>query len=98
MNTQPTITRKPQESEIKKKIREELEKAGWIVIMLIVSNKDGEPDVIALQNNGRCVFIETKIPGKSPRPLQAFRHAQLRKKGFEVIVATSVDDVKHLIP
>jgi NADPH:quinone reductase-like Zn-dependent oxidoreductase len=97
MNIQHTITKKPLESDIKKKIKDLLEKNGWIVIMLIVSNKDGEPDVLALQNGARCVFIETKVPGKNPTPLQLFRHQQLRAKGFEVIVARDVEDVQHLI-
>lgn len=85
-----------QEKDIKTDIKNELEPLGWIVIFLIVSNKDGYPDVIANFYGKRVVYIETKVPGKHPTPLQKFRHDQLRERGFEVIVANSVNDVLHL--
>jgi predicted mannosyl-3-phosphoglycerate phosphatase (HAD superfamily) len=53
------------------------------------------PDLLALKM-GRAVFLEIKQPGKKPSELQAYRIDQLRKQGFEVIVATSKTDIEHL--
>ncbi len=98
MNTQATTIPKRDklESAIKNEIKSDLESWGWIVIFLIVSNKDGHPDVLACHNNGLCVFIETKTKTGRVTPIQQFRHEQLRAKGFEVIVARSREDVAHL--
>lgn len=106
VNIQTTTTKAPQqqykvrskdESDIKTKIREFLEPHGAIVIFLIVSNLDGEPDVIALFEHPRMYFIETKAKNKKPSQKQLFRHAQLRHKGYTVVIAESVDDVRHLV-
>jgi hypothetical protein len=45
---------------------------------------------------GKVVFIEVKQPGRKPSPLQEYRIGQLRKEGFEVIIATSKKDVEQL--
>lgn len=97
MNTQTTTTPKKSEGDIKTKIKDDLEAKGWIVIMLIVSNKDGHPDMLALSAGARIVFIEVKKMGGYLSQIQKFRHEQLRKKGFEVIVARDVEDIRHLV-
>jgi Holliday junction resolvase len=76
------------ESKIQRKIIADLQKKGWLVIKVIQSNAPGFPDLMALKE-GRAIFLEVKQPGKKPRPLQLYRHEQLRKQGFEVIVATN---------
>jgi Holliday junction resolvase len=76
------------ESKIQRKIIADLQKKGWLVIKVIQSNAPGFPDLMALKE-GRVIFLEVKQPGKKPRPLQLYRHEQLRKQGFEVIVATN---------
>ena len=98
MNTQTSYTQKSKsESEIKKDIRDHLEDLNWNVVFLVISNKDGYPDVIAAGPNKRVLWIEVKRPGKVSDKLQVFRHAQLRNKGHEVIVAHSVDEVKQYL-
>lgn len=86
----------PLESDVQKKIIVALEGAGWYVVKLIQTNKNGINDLIALRDR-RHVWIEVKRPGEEPGPLQAFRHRELSKYGAEVIEnAQSVDDIKHL--
>lgn len=53
----------------------------------------GWPDRLVLFSDMKAAFIETKAPGKSPRPLQLHRHEQLRRLGFPVYV---LDDSKQI--
>lgn len=76
---------KKSESKIQHDIINRYEKDGWYVVKLIKTNKNGIPD-LACFKNGTTIFIEVKRPGEKPRPLQEFRHEELRKKGFEVLV------------
>lgn len=98
MSLQHTTTQKPKsESDIKTSIKEYLESLGWLVVFLVISNKDGYPDIIAAHDNARTLWIETKAPNKKPSQLQLFRHQQLRKKNHAVLVVTSLDDVKSFL-
>lgn len=83
------------ESSIQSSIKRTLEIYGWLVTKLIQTTTNGIPDLMALKN-GKTVFIEVKRPGNKPTPLQLFRHDQLRRKGFEVIVATKISDIQYL--
>lgn len=47
---------------------------------------DGMPDRLVLLPQGCIGFVEVKAPGKKPRPLQAYRHEQLRQLGFRVFI------------
>lgn len=96
-NSPTSSTRNIPESEIKKEIREMLERAGWLVYYLVLSNKAGIPDMVANGVNGRAVYIETKTYKGIVRKLQQFRIRQLRRKGFEVIVAREPSAAAHLI-
>lgn len=83
------------EAEIQSKIKTKLESKNWLVIKLIQTTANGIPDLMALRK-GTTIFIEVKRPGKKPEPLQRYRMEQLKKAGFETIVATSLKDVEHL--
>lgn len=85
------------ESAIQSKIKRQLEKNGWLVVKIITCTKNGWPDLQAHKAPGKTIFIEAKRPGQKPTDLQLYRHEQLRKQGFVVIVATSVNDVKNVI-
>jgi Holliday junction resolvase-like predicted endonuclease len=82
------------ESIIQTGIKKYLETNGWMVIKLIQTSCNGIPDLLALKES-RAVFIEVKQPGKKPNDLQRYRHEKLRKRGFEVIIAASVNDVDN---
>lgn len=76
---------KPLESVIQGRIIKRLEKDGWMVIKLGITNLPGIPDLLALKD-GVVRFIEVKRLGEKPRPLQLYRHEQLRNMGFDVEV------------
>lgn len=75
------------ESCIQARIIKRLEAQGFYVIKLILTNKNGTPDLLCLKN-GKAFFIEVKRPDEKPRPLQEFRINELRANGFEVQVLT----------
>lgn len=75
------------ESNIQNNITKRYEKEGWFVVKLIKTTKNGIPDLMCLRN-GITLFIEVKRPGKEPGTLQKFRHEELRKQGFEVLILT----------
>lgn len=80
-----------QESKLQTKIREDLEKSGWVVNKIILSSKKGWPDLEAFRNKV-AIFIEAKAEGKKADPLQLLRHEQLNSKGFSVFVIDSWAD------
>lgn len=56
-----------------------------------------EPDRLVLLPGGHTHFVETKAPGKKPRPGQAREHARLFKLGFSVMVLDTKDAVDRFI-
>ncbi len=74
------------EKAIEKKLVEAVVCKGGLCPKFVSPGTAGMPDRIVLLPEGRLGFVEVKAPGKVPRPLQAARHAQLRKLGFKVYV------------
>jgi Holliday junction resolvase len=74
------------EQKVQTKLIHQLEKAGYYVIKLSVTNKTGIPDIIAIPPGSDVEFIEVKAPGKKPAPLQEYRHKELRSYGLKVSV------------
>lgn len=85
------------EAQIQRQIIVFLEKNGWLVNKIIQCTNNGWVDLEAIREFPQMVFIEVKTPGEKPRPLQEYRHNKLKKLGWTVIVAESVEDVKHLV-
>ena len=69
------------ESKIQARIIKRLEAQGYYVVKLILTNKNGIPDLLILKN-GKAFFVEVKRPGEKPRPLQEYRMNALRELGF----------------
>lgn len=69
------------ESKIQTRIIKRLESEGCYVIKLILTNKNGIPDLLVLKD-GKAFFIEVKRPNEKPRPLQEYRMNELRELGF----------------
>ena len=86
------------EARIGKRIRDFLTEQGAFVFKVHGGPQmmAGLPDLIVCIN-GRFVGIEVKQPGQRPAPRQLFVHSLIMRSGGEVIVATSVDDVRHLV-
>jgi ABC-type uncharacterized transport system substrate-binding protein len=74
------------ESKIQKYLIDSLEKDGYYVIKLSVTNKNGIPDILALPNGCGAVFYEVKQKGKKPSKLQEFRIKELKNQGIKVFV------------
>jgi Holliday junction resolvase-like predicted endonuclease len=72
------------ESKIQNKKIKELEKQGYYVIKLIVTNRPGIPDLIAIPPNSDVLFVEVKRPDGKVSKLQEFRHKELEEKGIKV--------------
>lgn len=75
------------EAQIQRRLIIDLERAGWYVVKLIKTTKNGIPDLIC-HKDGRTVYIEVKRPGQKPRPLQSYRHKELADHGILTITAT----------
>ena len=64
---------------------------GWTVVRLLRTSKGGMPDVLLLHPARPTVFVEVKRAGERPRPVQEYRHQELRQLGFDVRVVSPGD-------
>lgn len=69
------------ESKIQARIIKRLESEGYYVVKLILTSKNGIPDLLILKD-GVASFVEVKRPGEKPRSLQEYRMNELRNLGF----------------
>lgn len=95
------------ESAIETKFCTELQK--WAIkqhinleiIKLNLVGRRGWPDRLVLWEGRNAVFIEFKVPGAKPRPLQAYVHNIIDRLGFTVLVydnaEEALDDFKTII-
>ena len=58
---------------------------------------DGMPDRLVLLPGGHIGFVEVKAPGEKPRPLQAYRHRQLRRLGIKVYVLDGLEQIGGIL-
>jgi Holliday junction resolvase len=61
------------------------EAEGWYVTKLIQCNKTGMPDLILTKPN-EVRWVEVKAEKGRLSPVQEYRHAELRARGFTVDV------------
>jgi hypothetical protein len=61
------------------------EAEGWWVLKIIQCNKTGVPDLILCKAD-QLKFIEVKTNKGRLSPVQEYRHAELRARGFTVEV------------
>ena len=85
------------EKIIEKKLVKAVKEAGGIAPKLICPGFDGMPDRIVLLPGGRMGFIEGKVPGKAPRPLQEARHRMLRMLGYRVYVLDRAEQIIQIL-
>lgn len=81
------------EKRIEQKLVATVKKMGGICPKFVSPGLDGIPDRLVLLPGGRLAFVEVKVLGKKPRPLQKVRHEMLRRLGFAVYV---LDDIKKI--
>jgi hypothetical protein len=83
----------PSEAEIEHKFCKEASHRGCVALKFTPVGWSGAPDRIVLFPNGIARFVEFKVLGAEPRPLQKLRLAQLRDMGFDCFVIDSLRDV-----
>ena len=71
------------EQRIERQLVQQVSKLGGLALKFVSPGMAGVPDRLLLFPGGKAVFVETKAPGKKPRPLQLHRHEQLRA-GFRL--------------
>jgi hypothetical protein len=74
------------EQQIQSKRIKQLEQAGYYVIKLIKTNKNGIPDLVAIPPRSRVLFSEVKTPTGRLSKLQEFRIKELKERGIRTEV------------
>lgn len=69
------------ESKLQSKIIKWFKDNGWFVRKILATNCPGDPDIFAYKIEA-VVWIETKRIGKTARPLQEYRHAEIKSFGM----------------
>lgn len=83
------------ESQIQREVIKALESAGWYVIKLIQTNKNGIPDLVC-HRESQTIYIEVKRPKKHITHLQELRYNRLIGEGIPVyVIINSLDLKKH---
>ena len=85
------------EKTIERKLILAIKDMGGIAPKFMSPGYDGMPDRIVLLPGGRMGFVEVKVPGKVPRPLQEARHRMLRRLGFQVYVLDRVEQIIQIL-
>jgi len=88
------------ESSIEKHLVRQVKAAGGECRKYVTPGRRHAPDRLVLiptalwsMRTARAVFVETKAPGKRPRPGQLREHERLRAMGFEVRVIDTKEKV-----
>lgn len=85
------------ERQIERKFCGEARRRGGLPLKFVSPGWRGAPDRIVLLPGGRAVFVEFKVPGERPRPLQLRRHRELQALNFDVRVVDSDEASRALI-
>ena len=84
------------EQAIQKKIINQLEREGYLVLKLIKCNKNGYPDLLAVKEND-TMFIEVKKPGGTVSPEQINFIDQMQKRGCVAGIAHSPEEAIEIV-
>ena len=85
------------EKIIEKKLAMKVKKRGGISPKFTSPGFDGMPDRLVLLPDGKIAFVEVKVPGKKPTPLQLARHKLLRGLGFLVFVLDDDEQIGGIL-
>jgi hypothetical protein len=85
------------ETKIEARLRVGIERLGGLCLKFPAIFFAGIPDRLCLLPGGRVFFVETKAPGLTLRPRQAFVKRQLEALGFNVYVVNSEELVDGLL-
>ena len=85
------------EKQLEQKFVRAVRRAGGMCPKFVSPGMAGMPDRLVLLPGGHIAFAEVKAPGKKPRPLQIYRHEQLRSLGFRVFVLDDPEAVDEMV-
>ncbi|QNB48192.1 VRR-NUC domain-containing protein [Thermanaerosceptrum fracticalcis] len=85
------------ERDIEVYLRDQVKAAGGIAYKFISPGNAGVPDRMILLPGGQVVFVELKVPGKIPTPLQLRQQTRIRNLGFQVLTLDSKEGVNEFI-
>lgn len=84
------------EAQLQGKMIKCAESAGYYVIKLMHTNKNGIPDLMLIKK-GRALFIEVKREGQKARPLQEFRIKELHSYGCRAYCFDSLEEMEAIL-
>ena len=85
------------EKRIEKRLMKAVRQSGGLCPKFVSPGTAGMPDRIVMLPGGQLAFVEVKAPGKKPRPLQLYRHSQLRALGFDVFVVDKPEQIGEVL-
>jgi hypothetical protein len=84
------------EKAIERRLANHGRSKGFLTFKLTADFNAGMPDRLVLCN-GKAYFVELKVPGKAPRPIQLHMHRLLQMQGFEVAVLDCPERVDEFV-
>lgn len=84
------------ESKVEKYLKEKVEQINGMYLKFSSIGTNGVPDRIVILE-GKVYFAELKAPGKTPRKLQKYIHAEMLKRGFKVFVIDTFEGAIEFI-
>lgn len=81
------------EKDIEKELVRAVRKRGGLALKFVSPGWAGVPDRLILMGGGKAVFVETKAPGRTLRPLQVKRKRQLEALGFSVYCIDQISQI-----
>lgn len=84
------------EKNVEGELVKQIKNLGGICWKFTVPSTSGVPDRIILYH-GKAYFVETKAPGKKPRPLQRKIHRVMAQQGFPVAIIDTIEKVTAFI-
>ena len=85
------------EKAIEQKLVKAVKKVGGVCWKFVSPGTNAVPDRIILIAMGKIAFVEVKVPGEKPRPLQVSRIKQIRNLGFKVYVLDDESKIGGII-
>jgi len=68
-------------STFQTKIIDKLKSKGWVALSVSKLSNNGYPDILAMKG-GKVLWVESKEPNDTLKPLQKLRIDELRANGF----------------
>ena len=85
------------ESQLERKLFEQIKKMGGMALKFISPGRAGVPDRIILMPGGKIYFVEMKSPRGEVNPIQEYVFEKFKNLGFEVNILNSDEKIKNFI-